>query len=297
MSTPLPVIAVIGFGEAGGILGQALAARGCSVRSYDILLDDAATVAAMQARMQAAGVQEAASLAGAVSGARYIISTVTADSAALVAHEAAPLLGAGQAFLDFNSVSPETKRTNATGITTAGADYVDVAVMAPVPPRRLAVPLLLSGPRASTVATQLAALGFHAEAVGDDVGKASAIKMCRSVVIKGLEALAVESLFAARRHGAEDAVLASLAATFPDMGWEARQPDYLISRVAEHGRRRAAEMREVAATLRTAGITPLMSEAAAERQDTLVDQMQAAGIGYDHDAPFSWRTLADRLVR
>ena len=116
-------------------------------------------------------------------------------------------------------------------------------------------------------------------------------------MIKGIEALAVESLLAARRYGAEEAVLASLAATFPSMGWDQAQPDYLIGRVAEHGRRRAAELREVAATVRAAGITPHMAEAIAARQDALVDEMQAAGIAYDPRAGFSWRALADQLAQ
>src|SRR5690606_3082560 len=131
--------------------------------------------------------------------------------------------------------------------------------------------------------------------VATRVGVASAIKMCRSVVIKGLEAITVESLRAARLHGAEDAVLASLAETFPSMGWTRQLPDYLISRVAEHGRRRAEEMREVAATLRDAGISPQMSVAAARTQDALIDAMGEAGLRYDESRAFSWRELADRL--
>jgi len=121
------------------------------------------------------------------------------------------------------------------------------------------------------------------------------VKMCRSVVIKGLEALAVESMFAARRHGAEDAVLASLAATFPEMGWNGKLPDYLISRVAEHGKRRAAEMREAAQALRDVGIEPLMAEAAAERQDSLVREIAGQYSGTRSEKTFSWRELADAL--
>ncbi len=102
---------------------------------------------------------------------------------------------------------------------------------------------------------------MNATAVSDKIGVASAVKMCRSVMIKGMEALAVECLFAARRYGAEEAVLASLDATYPQMGWRDKLPDYLVSRVAEHGRRRAAEMREVAESLRDVGIDPLMAEA------------------------------------
>lgn len=134
-------------------------------------------------------------------------------------------------------------------------------------------------------------------AVSDEIGTASAIKMCRSVMIKGIEALTVECLFAARRFGAEQAVLASLDKTFPGMGWLGTQPDYLISRVAEHGRRRAAEMREVAATLREVGIEPLTATATAERQQAVVDRMAKCGMTYPELEPFSWRVLADELYQ
>jgi hypothetical protein len=115
-------------------------------------------------------------------------------------------------------------------------------------------------------------------------------------MIKGIESLAVESMLAARRFGAEEQVLASLNQTYPGIGWDKALPDYLISRVAEHGRRRAAEMREVARTLQDVGITPTMAAAIAERQDQLIDQMNAKGIGYSQAEPFSWRALADALA-
>ncbi|MDR2215945.1 MAG: DUF1932 domain-containing protein, partial [Nevskiaceae bacterium] len=282
MLTPAATIAFIGFGEAGGLLGQALARRGCAVRAYDIL-------PAITARIKAAGADPARTLADCVRGAKLVISAVTATSAGEVAAQAATLMQPGQIFLDINSVSPESKRANAARVESVGADYVEAAVMAPVPPHGLAVPMLLGGARAAELSAGLNALGFSTRAVASTIGVASAIKMCRSVMIKGIEALAVESLFTARHYGAEDAVLASLAATFPSMGWDGAQADYLISRVAEHGRRRAAEVREVAVTVRAAGLAPYMSEAIALRQDALVDDMQAAGIEYQKQTPFEWR--------
>ena len=155
--------------------------------------------------------------------------------------------------------------------------------------------MLLGGARAAQLAESLNALGMDVTAVSRDVGVASAIKMCRSVMIKGLEALCVESLRTARHYGAEDAVLASLAASFPSMGWTQAQPDYLVSRVAQHGRRRAAEMREVAQTVAAAGLDPVMATAIAVAQDALVDEMATRGIAYDATRAFSWRELADAL--
>ena len=159
----------------------------------------------------------------------------------------------GQIFLDINSVSPATKRENARLIEPSGAQYVEAAVMAPVPPRRLAVPMLLGGPHAVPVAQALSALGMSTTAVAGELGVASAIKMCRSIVIKGLEALTVECVMAAREFEAAEQVFASLDRTFPHMRWTSDLPDYLVGRVAEHGRRRAAEMHEVERTLASVG--------------------------------------------
>jgi 3-hydroxyisobutyrate dehydrogenase-like beta-hydroxyacid dehydrogenase len=167
--------------------------------------------------------------------------------------------------------------------------------MAPVPPQRLAVPMLLGGRRASELASTLRALGMNTTAIAQEIGIASAVKMCRSIIIKGLEALTVECSLAARKLGAEQQVLASLHASFPHMGWATNLPDYLVSRVAEHGRRRAAEMREVARTLEDIGMQPTMASAIAERQEWLVNQMAEHGIDYPRNEPFSWRALADRL--
>jgi 3-hydroxyisobutyrate dehydrogenase-like beta-hydroxyacid dehydrogenase len=295
MITPSSGIALIGFGEAGSILGEELARRGCAVRAWDILLTEPEMQSRMRHRIESARVDAAGSLAEALRGAKLIISAVTATAASDVARDSAVLLSAGQVFVDINSVSPGTKRGNAALIETAGAHYIDAAVMAPVPPQRLAVPMLLGGIRAAELSPALNALGFTSRAVSTDVGVASAIKMCRSVMIKGIEALTVECLLTARHYGAEQAVLQSLAATFPSMGWADAQPDYLVSRVAEHGRRRAAEMREVAATVQAAGLLPHMALATAARHDALVDDMQSAGIAYDPSRAFSWRELADGL--
>jgi len=289
-------IALIGFGEAGSILGAELAAAGRDVVTYDILLDAPASRAAMLEKTAQARVRAVDSLSAAAQNADLVISAVTASSSADVAASAGKALRAGQIFLDINSCSPDTKRSNAQAVQASGADYVEAAVMAPVPPQRLKVPMLLGGRRAEELAPALQALGLNVSFICAEIGVASAVKMCRSVVIKGLEALAVESMLAARRFGAEKEVLASLQGTFPGMGWQEKLPDYLISRVAEHGRRRAAEMREVAQTLESVGVEPIMARATAVRHDALIDAMTARGIAYPHGEPFSWRWLADALA-
>lgn len=289
-------IALIGFGEAGGILGADLAEHGIEIAAYDILVESPDTRAAMQDKARTARIELCLSLADAIKGANIVISAVTASAAFDVANAAAQFIKRGQWFLDINSIAPDAKRANAKVIDSAGGRYIDAAVMAPVPPQRLKVPMLIGGPHASDLAPMLQALGLNVKAMSDQVGIASAIKMCRSIMIKGLEALTLESMFTARRYGVEDAVLASLHASFPHMGWNADLSDYLISRVAEHGRRRAAEMREVAVTVKDAGIEPTMSSATARCHDALVDEMQARDLAYDPNAKFTLRELANALA-
>jgi len=292
---PITRIALVGFGEVGGIFGRDFAKQGIAVSTYDILVHSPESREAMLAKARDCGVEMRESLAECLRDAELIVSAVTASSSLDVARNASKILQPGQIFMDINSVSPGTKRADATLVEKSGAHFVESAVMSPVPPYRLKAPMLLGGKYAAELAPRLVALGMDATVVSESIGVASAVKMCRSVMIKGIEALAVECLFAARRYGAEEAVLKSLDATYPQMGWRDKLPNYLVSRVAEHGRRRAAEMREVAQALREVGVEPTLAEATAERQDWLVDEMDEPGIQYKDLAPFSWIALAEAL--
>jgi 3-hydroxyisobutyrate dehydrogenase-like beta-hydroxyacid dehydrogenase len=223
-----------------------------------------------------------------------IISAVTASNTLAVAREAAVHIPAGTVFLDLNSASPGTKQKAAALIDAAGAHYVEAGVMTSVPPYGIKVPMLLGGPGAAELAAVLARWGMDAKPVSDRLGVASAIKMCRSVMIKGLEALVIESYTTAREYGVEDHVLPTLAETFPSIDWP-EQGAYFFSRVVQHGMRRAEEMREAANTVREAGFEPFMSAAIAYKQQWVADQA-AGGVfqGLAKDAP--WQEYADRLI-
>ena len=247
-------------------------------------------------KRKAAKVHACDNLSEAIRDADLVISAVTCSAAVEVAGNVAPLLRGGQIYLDINSVSPATKREIAKILKATPASFIEAAVMAPVAPQRIKVPMLLGGAGAKLAAKSLTSVGMNVTHVSDEIGVASATKMCRSIMIKGLEALAVESLFTARRYKAEKEVLASLAATFPTMGWDRSLPDYLISRVAEHGKRRAAEMREAAEAVRDVDLEPLTALATAGRQDWLVSEMKKRGIAYTPGQPFSWQQLADKIA-
>ncbi|MCC5870235.1 MAG: DUF1932 domain-containing protein, partial [Gammaproteobacteria bacterium] len=169
-------------------------------------------------------------------------------------------------FLDLNSVSPRAKQNVAEIVHAAGARYVEAVIMSPIAPARVASRILLGGPHAREFGVLARGLGFAgAEFFDENIGRASATKMCRSVIVKGMEALLLEALLAARAEGVDDEVLASLGNVFPHPNWPAHA-HYLISRALQHGARRAEEMREAARTVADAGIAPWMAEACASRQ-------------------------------
>jgi 3-hydroxyisobutyrate dehydrogenase-like beta-hydroxyacid dehydrogenase len=266
MDEALPdTVALIGFGEVGGVFARDLKRAGVSrILAYDpAFADPGSRPSCGLAENGAEAVRDAADAAR---QARLVFSCVTAGSALEAARAAA--VGCGQApwFVDVNSVSPATKREAAEAVTAGGGRYVEAAVMTSVPPHGIASPMLLGGAHAASLLPLAARLGMRAEAFSEEIGRASAVKMCRSVLIKGLEALVTESLLAARRYGVEREVLASLGDTIPHPDWR-RNARYVMSRPLMHGTRRAEEMREVARTVAEAGIAPLLSGPIAERQD------------------------------
>lgn len=263
----MTILALIGFGEVGQTFAKGLMAReGVQVAAYDLLFDKPKVKPVRIAQAQAMGVRVAADAADASRDARIVISAVTAAAALEVAQAAARYLRPGQIFLDVNSASPGTKKAAAGHVETAGADYVEGAVMAAVSGPGLKVPILAGGPAAETAAVILNGLGMNLTPVAKEYGRASATKLARSIVIKGLEAILVQSVAAARHWGVEHEVLASLRDTHPGIDW-ARVAARCAERVAQHGIRRAQEMREAGEMLAELGLDPTLCRAIAAVQE------------------------------
>jgi len=292
-------LALVGYGEVGRILAEDLRQRGIAVAACDVKLADAAAAGPLLRHAEAHAVALSPSHAEAVAGADLVISAVTASQTVAAAAACAPAVGAGAFFLDLNSASPGAKQRAAALIDAAGGRYVEGAVMTSVPPYRSRVPLLLGGASAEALCPSLNALGFAARMASKRLGVASATKMCRSVMIKGLEAMVIESFTAARAYGVEDAVIASLQETFPGIDWE-RQAAYFFQRVIEHGRRRSEEMFEVAQTVRETGLTPHSAQGPLERQAWMADCANAGVFGPRAAEGFArspdWRLEADRIL-
>jgi 3-hydroxyisobutyrate dehydrogenase-like beta-hydroxyacid dehydrogenase len=261
-------VGLIGFGEAG----RSFALAGGWARQahvFDIKTQEAALGAAKRADYAGCDVCGHDELASVVAHTDILLSLVTADQALAAARAVAVCRAPGAFYCDMNSIAPQTKQAAAELIEAAGGFYVDVAVMAPVDPARLAVPLLLSGARAADAASRLSALGFiNINIVGEAVGRASSIKMIRSVMVKGIEALTAECMLAADAAGVRDEVLASLDASEKPRSW-AERADYNLDRMMVHGLRRAAEMEEVVKTLDGLGTGSAMTRGTVVRQGAI----------------------------
>lgn len=270
-----PRVGFVGFGEAGQAFacGMALADSGRAA-AYDLKSRDPAAAPAMAAHYAAAGLPGSGDPAQALAGAELVFCLVTADQAGAAAAACATHIAPGTYWFDGNSCAPGSKRAAAEQIEAAGGRYVDMAIMAPVHPRLHRTPVLLAGPHAEPAAALLAALDMAPKIAGATVGEASAIKMIRSVMVKGLEALTAECFLAARRAGVDAAVLGSLMASDPGIDWPARGA-YNLERMMVHGARRAAEMTEVAATLRELGLPDRMAAA------TVAWQADIAALGLE----------------
>ena len=294
MNQPIARLGLVGYGEVGKIFAAALRPQLAQLCVADLKLDDPAQQQQLRDHARSIGVQ-AGSLQTLCEQAQLIVSAVTASNTLAVAEQVASRIRPGCFFLDLNSASPGTKQQAARCIEAAGAHYVEAGVMTSVPPYGVRVPMLLGGARAAELASHLKAWGMDVTVVSEQLGVASAIKMCRSIMIKGLEALVIESYATARRYGVEDHVLPTLAETFPSIDWH-QQGAYFFSRVVQHGQRRAEEMREAARTVQEAGFEPLMTASIADKQQWVAD-LAAAGVFAQLAKGARWQDYADRLPK
>ena len=287
-------IAFVGFGEAAGAFVSGWGAHpDRSISAYDIKIENPEAATEIRTRAEDLGVASCDRLKDALSGADVIFSAVTADQAVAAAEAGAPHIEPGAIWCDINSCSPGAIRAAAAFIEEAGGHYVDIAVMAPVYPKRNLVPCLAAGRHAASIALLLGDLPMSVRVVGDKPGQASAIKMIRSVMVKGLEALTAECALAAVAAGVEEEVLPSLKDGHPKLD-VAKRAAYNFERSLQHGARRAAEMEEVAATLTELGLPNGMAKATAEWQRAIA----ASGAETpDEGEEADYRIFAERILR
>ncbi|NVJ71478.1 MAG: DUF1932 domain-containing protein [Alphaproteobacteria bacterium] len=260
-------IALIGFGEVGQTLAEDLVGLGHkALTAFDIQFPDPASKPS-KALAGHEAVTACTSAADAVADANVVISAVTAERTGEAAASCVGHMKSDAWFMDVNSASPKTKIEAAMAINQAGGRYVETSIMSPIGPKRIQAPMLVSGDHALAFVDVAHGFGFTGVTFfSATYGQASAAKMCRSVIVKGVEALVTEALTSAHHYGVEDTVVKSLGDLFPGLNWP-ELSTYMMSRALIHGKRRAEEMREVAKTVADAGVAPLLSDAIAKRQD------------------------------
>lgn len=290
----MPNIAFIGFGEAAQRFAETLKERGVArFTAFDIkLLREDADARAIQDAAAHLGVDLVSDAETAVQGADWVFSAVIAPACLDAALSVVGALQSGQIFIDINSVSARAKQNAAAVIVKSGASYIDMAVMAPVLAKGHATPTLVAGPDDAQFLSQLESLSFNFEYIDQNIGSATSIKLTRSLFVKGLEALTLQALLAARQSGCYDRVLASLSKSFDGLGW----PDfasYELERIARHGVRRGAEMHECAVMLADNGFGEgaALADAIANFQDEI------GALGFSPDKDVTLDAQLDALLR
>jgi len=287
-------IAFIGFGEAAQAMANGLAKEPgvTKLSAFDIRFSDAAQAPDLKSRAEARKVQACADLAEALAGADIVLSLVVGSAAVKVGEEAGKHMKKGQIFVDLNSVGPDAKKRVGEALSKGGdAGFVEGAVMARVPPYEHKVPILLAGEEAERAAKFLTGVGMDIEAVGTEIGQACAVKMIRSIIVKGVEALLLESLTAAEKAGVRERIIDSISQTFPGLDWR-QTATYYIGRTQQHGARRVTEMKEAAATLESFGLQPILSTAISQTIGASYEKFKASGLAFDKDYPEMLAVLA-----
>ena len=269
MSIDSYTIAFIGLGEAASsIISGWGNLRNNQIKAYDIKLHSVESKQEILARAKELNIHIKASIQELVKDSDLIFSTVTADQALKVARESCHFIKDGAYFFDLNSCAPSSKKNACKSIETNGGEYVDVAVMAPIYAKKNLVPLLISGDKAFQAHALLEKLPMDVKIIEGPVGKASTIKMVRSIMVKGLEALTAECALAAVEADVLDEVFNSLSAEHPHFDI-IKHSIYNFERSISHGKRRAEELKEVSKMLEDLRLANHMSKATAVWQSNI----------------------------
>lgn len=255
----MDTIGFVGFGEVASRFAAALAAGGARVVAYDLLVDRAGGIDRLQGRVRGAGV-EFLPLAAVLAEARTVLSTVTTDVAMEAARACVPHLRTGHVYVDLNATSPEAKQAIGRVIDASGAAFVEGAILGAVGVTGAATRVLLCGQQAEPAASALSALGLNVAGYGTEIGRASAFKMMRSVFSKGLEALLLEAMLAARRAGVAEDVWNEIVTTIDEKPFAQVATNWMVT----HGtanERRHHEMVQVGELLAALGLDAPMTRA------------------------------------
>lgn len=269
-------IVFIGFGEAAYHLSKGLRTSGdLQIGAFDANLSPV-----VRQRADEHHVTLFDSLETACHGARFVVCLTSASSALGIAQKVLPLLVAGQTYVDMNSAAPSVKQAIDQLPRAAGVGFCDSAVMGTVPGNNHRVPMLLAGDGAAAFAAAFSPRGMQLTVLDAEAGAASAIKMLKSVVMKGLPQLLLEAFQAGEKFGVLDTLVASLGDSLNGKTIE-QLANTFTARTLIHAKRRSAEMDDAVATLEAAGVDASMTRATQGQLDKLAATDWASLLGPD----------------
>lgn len=267
-------IVFIGFGEAAYHLSKGLRTSGdLQIGAFDANLSPV-----VRQRADEHHVTLFDSLETACHGARFVVCLTSASSALGIAQKVLPLLVAGQTYVDMNSAAPSVKQAIDQLPRAAGVGFCDSAVMGTVPGNNHRVPMLLAGDGAAAFAAAFSPRGMQLTVLDAEAGAASAIKMLKSVVMKGLPQLLLEAFQAGEKFGVLDTLVASLGDSLNGKTIE-QLANTFTARTLIHAKRRSAEMDDAVATLEAAGVDASMTRATQGQLDKLAATDWASLLG------------------
>ena len=280
------LIAFIGFGEAAFHIANGLISEGLTnIIAYDVNQNDEKMGPVIQKRAEEAGIKLLESLEATYSSADFIVSSTSAKVAISVAKSIVPHLVSGQTYVDTNSAAPTVKSEIANIEHADGVMICDAAVMSTVPGNGHKVPMLLSGDGAKAFCDSFSEYGMNLTDLKCPAGGSSAIKMFRSVFMKGLPQLMIEAMAPAAKFGALDALMDSLNETMYGKTME-QMANIFIARTMVHTKRRAAEMKDVISTLEIMGLDASMSKSTEAKLEQLAEMHLIDKIGADGNMDF-----------
>jgi 3-hydroxyisobutyrate dehydrogenase-like beta-hydroxyacid dehydrogenase len=235
--------------------GQMGFAVGCTLKNsgHEVFWISQGRSAQTAERAHTAGFHDAGTLDALAYGAEVIVSVCPPEFAASVAESVAQSVarsGFKGLYADMNAVSPDSKKRMAQRMEASGVSFVDGGIVGLPAKERGRTWIYLSGPEAAKVASFFTAGPLEVEALGEQVGKASALKMCYAGWSKGSTALIAAIIAAA----GEMSVLEELKCAWARGGPVYSKIEADIVRAAPKAWRWAGEMREIAATLEAAGL-------------------------------------------
>ena len=242
-------IAILGLGEAGSHFANDLVKMGINVSGWDPNLQ----------RTLDPKVDFATNNSTAVQNADIIFSVNYTSESKGIAQEVMPFLSGGAIYCEMNTSSPSTKQEIESILLPANIRFVDLAIMGPVPPKGIKVPLLASGGSAKLLTKKLAPFQLNLTYLNDKTGDAAGRKLLRSIVYKGVAVVICEAMEAGTQFGLDDYIRTQINSI---IGENDALIDRFVSGSRTHAKRRMHEMEAVVNMLEGENLSTFMSEGA-----------------------------------